>query len=294
MEKYLSRKRYVLVFLLPALLVYIFTVMLPIGWSSVYSFFHWDGISPMRFAGLDNYVKMFTQDDVFWQVFKNNIVFMVVNVLLQVSVGLFIAILLTQIKKGREIFQTLYFAPVVLSTVALVQIFQNVFSVNPVGMLNYALSWINLSFLDSEWLSDPDRSLMITAVAEGYKFAAVYMVIFYSALISISEEVVEAAKMDGAFGWKLYRYIKLPMIKGIIFTCIVLVLNGSLKSFDIPYLLTYGGPGTSSELVATYMYKQAFSSMYYGYGSAIAVFIAIECCLLVVLVMKIFQMKKDD
>jgi len=294
MENFLSRKRYVLIFLLPALLVYIFTVMLPIGWSSVYSFYHWDGISPMRFAGFDNYIKMFTQDDVFWQVFKNNIVFTLVNVLLQVSVGLFIAVLLTKITRGRELFQTLYFAPVVLSTVALVQIFQNVFSVNPVGMLNYALSWIHPSMLDSEWLSDPDRSLMITAIAEGYKFAAVYMVIFYSALISISEEVVEAAKMDGAHGWKLYRYIKLPMIKGIVFTSIVLVLNGSLKSFDIPYLLTYGGPGTSSELVATYMYKQAFSSMYYGYGSAIAVFIAIECFLLVGLVMQIFQMKKED
>uniref|UniRef100_UPI0013143032 carbohydrate ABC transporter permease n=1 Tax=Cohnella faecalis TaxID=2315694 RepID=UPI0013143032 len=182
----------------------------------------------------------------------------------------------------------------VLSTVALVQIFQNVFSVNPVGMLNYFLSWFQPSMLDSEWLSDPHRSLLIVAIAEGYKFAAVYMVIFYSALISISEEVIEAARMDGASGWKLYRYIKLPMIKGIIFTSIILVLNGSLKSFDIPYLLTYGGPGTSSELVATYMYKQAFSSMYYGYGSAIAVFIAVECFLLVGLVMQIFQMKKDD
>ncbi|WP_158594267.1 carbohydrate ABC transporter permease [Cohnella faecalis] len=130
----------------------------------------------------------------------------------------------------------------VLSTVALVQIFQNVFSVNPVGMLNYFLSWFQPSMLDSEWLSDPHRSLLIVAIAEGYKFAAVYMVIFYSALISISEEVIEAARMDGASGWKLYRYIKLPMIKGIIFTSIILVLNGSLKSFDIPYLLTYGGP----------------------------------------------------
>ncbi|XID93985.1 carbohydrate ABC transporter permease [Paenibacillaceae bacterium WGS1546] len=294
MEKFLSRKRYVIAFLLPALLVYTFTVMLPIGWSTVYSFYDWDGISPMKFVRFDNYARMFVEDDVFWPVFKNNIVFMVVNVILQVSVGLFIAVLLTKIRRGREIFQTLYFAPVVLSTVALVQIFQNVFSVNPVGMLNYALSWINPSFLDTEWLSDPNRSLMITAVAEGYKFAAVYMVIFYSALISISEEVVEAARMDGAHGWKLYRYIKIPMIKGIIFTSVILVLNGSLKSFDIPYLLTYGGPGTSSELVATYMYKQAFSSMYYGYGSAIAVFIAVECFLMVGLVMQIFQMKKED
>jgi raffinose/stachyose/melibiose transport system permease protein len=128
MEKFLSRKSYVLMFLLPALLVYAFTVLLPIGWSAVYSFYDWDGISPMKFAGLHNYVKMFTQDDVFWQVFKNNIVFTCINVILQVSLGLFIAILLTKIIKGREIFQTLFFAPVVLSTVALVQIFQNIFS----------------------------------------------------------------------------------------------------------------------------------------------------------------------
>ncbi|MDB5053359.1 MAG: Sugar transporter permease [Bacilli bacterium] len=294
MEKFLSRKSYILIFLLPALLVYVFTVLLPIVWSSVYSFYSWNGISPMKFIGLKNYVNLFTQDDVFWQTFRNNIVFTCVNVFIQVSFGLFIAILLTKITKGRELFQTLFFAPVVLSTVAVVQIFQNVFSINPIGLLNYVLGWINPSFQEIEWLSDPHRSLIMTAVVEGYKYAGVYMVIFYSALISISEEIVEAARMDGASGWKLYRYIKFPMIKGIIFTSIILVLNGSLKSFDIPYLLTYGGPGTSSELVATYMYKQAFSSMHYGYGSAIAVFIAIECFLLVGLVNKIFRLQKDD
>jgi raffinose/stachyose/melibiose transport system permease protein len=136
MEKFLSRKSYVATFLLPALIVYAFTVLLPIGWSTVYSFYNWDGISPMEFVGVDNYVKMFTQDDVFWEVFKNNILFTGINVILQVSIGLFIAILLTKITRGREIFQTLYFAPVVLSTVALVQIFQNIFSINPIGIMH--------------------------------------------------------------------------------------------------------------------------------------------------------------
>jgi raffinose/stachyose/melibiose transport system permease protein len=294
MEKFLSKKSYILFFLLPAVLVYSFTVLIPIVWSSVYSFYSWDGISPMKFIGLDNYVQLLTNDEIFWQTFQNNIVFTAVNVFIQVSVGMFIAILLTKIKKGREVFQTLYFAPVVLSTVALVQIFQNVFSVNPIGLLDYILGIFDQKLLEMEWLSHPDRALISTAVVEGYKYTGVYMVIFYSALISIPGEIVEAAKMDGASGWRLYKYIKLPMIKSVIFTSIVLVLNGSLKSFDIPYLLTSGGPGSSSELVATYMYKQAFSSMYYGYGSAVAVFIAIECFLLVGIIMKLFQMKKDD
>jgi raffinose/stachyose/melibiose transport system permease protein len=293
MEKYLSRKSLIVPFLLPALLVYIITVFVPIIWSSVYSFYEWNGISPMKFVGFQNYTKMFTES-VFWKVVWNNIIFTSINVILQVSLGLSIAILLTQVKKGREFFQTFYFAPVVLSSVALAQMYQNVFSVNPVGLLNSFLSIFDDRFLQIEWLSNPDLSLLSTAFVQAYESAGIYMVIFYSALIAIPEEVVEAARIDGASGWKLYRYIKLPMIKGIMFTSIILVLNGTLKAFDIPYILTYGGPGTSSELVATYMYKQAFSSMYYGYGSAVAVFIAIECFILVGLVMKIFQMKREE
>ena len=113
-----------------------------------------------------------------------------------------------------------------------------------------------------EWISNDSLSLIIAASVEGYKYLGLYMVIFYAALIGIPKELDEAAIMDGA---------------NVIIANCILVLNGSLRSFDISYLLTKGGPGNSSELMSTYMYKQAFTSMKYGYGSAVAMVIVAIC-----------------
>ena len=104
---------------------------------------------------------------------------------------------------------------------------------------------------------------------------------FLFRVLSVDQSVIEAAYIDGCSWWQSYRHIKLPMIKNIFFVVLVLLVNGTLKGFDISYILTSGGPGTSSELVATYLYKTAFSSMKYGYGSTIAVFLVIECLLAV-------------
>jgi raffinose/stachyose/melibiose transport system permease protein len=292
MDKYLRKRTTILFFLLPALVVYIVTVFVPIIWSGVYSFFAWDGISEMTFTGWDNYIRMFTNDDVFWSTVLNTIIYTIFNIIMQVFGGLCLAILLFKITKGRGLFQTLFYAPVVLSTVAIAQIFTKIYSVNPVGLLNQVLSFVTQRTVEIEWLINPKVALLATAFVEGYKYAGIYMVILYSALASIPKDVEEAGMIDGASGWKCYRYIKFPLIKNVIITCIVLVLNGSLKAFDIPYLLTYGGPGHTTELVATYMYKQAFGSMFYGYGSAIAIFIVLECFLLVVAIRGIYQVKE--
>lgn len=293
MNKYLSKKSIVSVFLLPSLLIYICTVLIPLLWSLGYGFFSWTGISPMEFNGIENYTKLFFKDEVFWKTVWNTGKFTVLNVVIQVTFGLFTAILLTKITRGRGLFQTLYFTPVILSTVALAQIFTHIYSVSPVGLANSLLGIINDDFRNLEWLSNPNLSLFSVTVAEGFKNAGVYMIIFYAALIAIPEEIIEAAKIDGASGWQLFRYIKLPLIRDVMITCMVLVLNGSLKAFDIPYLLTQGGPGTSSELTITYMYKAAFSDLSYGYGSAIAVFVAIESILFIVLFNKLTKLKKS-
>lgn len=284
MNRYLSNKTAVLFFLLPAVLIYVGTVFLPLIWSLGYSFYNWNGITPMKFSGLDNYIKLFFQDSVFWKTLWNTLKFTILNTFIQIFFGLLMAILLTKINKGGGIFQTLYFTPVIISTVAIAEIFSNIFSVNPVGLLNSLLGLINEQYLNIEWLTNPSLSLLSATLAEGFRYAGVYMVIFYAALIAIPEEIIEAAKIDGASGWRLFKNIKLPLIKPVFITCVVLVLNGSLKAFDVPYLLTQGGPGTSSELTITYMYKQAFSSLSYGYGSAIAVFIAALSFLVIILI----------
>ena len=132
------------------------------------------------------------------------------------------------------------------------------------------------------------------AFVEAYKYLGLYMVIFYAALIGVPDELGEAALIDGAAVWQEYLYVKIPYIKPVIIANCLLVLNGSLRSFEFSYLLTHGGPGNASELMTTYMYKQAFSSMKYGYGSSVAIMIVIICMVVGLLFRKFSEQGEDE
>lgn len=280
MDKAFNRKSVIFMFLGPALVFYTLIVIVSILWAMYYSVFDWNGMGQMKLVGLDNYIELLFNDKNFWPVLNNTIIYTLWQILHQVGGGLLIAILLTRIFKFRAGLQTFYYVPVVISTVAISQIFDKFFSVTPVGLINSLLSMINGNWIRLEWLSNPNTSLYIAAFVEGYKYAGMYAVILYAALISVPEELSEAAIIDGASMFRQYLNVKIPYIWPVIVTNCVLVLNGSLRSFDIPFLLTKGGPGNSSELLAPYMYKQAFSSMKYGYGSTVAVSIVVLCVIL--------------
>ena len=175
---------------------------------------------------------------------------------------------------------------------ALSQIFIKLLALEPMGVFNVLIE--QLGFLPQSFLGNPDTSLVTLALVDGYKYCGIYMVIFYSAFISISQDIIDAAKIDGCSTIAQFRYIKLPMIKEVCGLVLVMLINGTLKSFEMPYVLTNGGPGTSSEMVATYMYKSAFSSMKYGYSSTIAVFLLLECLLAVSLIRKLAAMHSTD
>jgi len=280
MERMLTDKRAYLVFISFALLVFVLTVLVPIVWSLTYSMYEWDGISRMEFAGLANYAKLLS-DDVFWLSVKNNLLYMVICVLMKAAGGMALAMMLYSRKRGRELFKTLYFIPAILSTVVVSQLFQQVYAYNPEGLLNGLLRIVGLQAYAKPWLSDLPTVLIWVAVVDFFKYVPIYMIIFYSALLSISDDVVEAARIDGSKGLHLFMRIKFPLIQGTFVAALILMISGTLKEFDIPYLLTGGGPGHATEMVTTHMYKVAFSSMQYGYGSAIAFFIVLECLLIV-------------
>ena len=224
MQKSYGQKKVILMFLLPAFIVYTLFVVVSVIGAGYYSLLDWSGVGEKIFLGINNYKQLFTQDTVFWTTVLHTLVYTVICVVIQVFGGLLFAIFLSRITKFRAGLQTLYYVPV-----------------------------------------------------EGYKYLGLYMVIFYAALIGIPKELDEAAIMDGANVIQQYRYVKIPYIRPVIIANCILVLNGSLRSFDISYLLTKGGPGNSSELMSTYMYKQAFTSMKYGYGSAVAMVIVAIC-----------------
>lgn len=284
----------VAVFLVPPLIIYGVAVLLPIVQSLVLSFYKWDGITDMRFVGLDNYVKMLSRDDVFWTAFANALGYLVICLVLQLGGALVVSSLLTALPRARELVKTLYLLPAVISTVAIAFLFLRVYSLEPVGMLNQVLQWVGLGDLQTAWLSNVQTVLAAVSIPEGWRYTGLYMLIIYAALISVPRELEEAARLDGASWWQVFWNIRFPHIRPVWITTTIMATTFALRGFDIPYLLTNGGPGQSSELLTTYMYKTAFVHTDYGYASAISVFIVIECLVAVGLIYLLLRRKDES
>ena len=288
----IRNKKAFLAFLLPGLLFYILAVFYPIEESIRLSFMKWGGIGKKQFVGLQNYVTMF-HDEVFYKAFFNNLIYLVIVVSMQLLIGLFFAILLTYMTKHVTLVKTLYYVPCIITTVAITQLFRSMYSTEPMGLLNQILQKVGLGGMVTSWLAKVSTVLPAVSIPEGWRFTGMYMVIFYAALVSLDPSVYEAAKIDGASEMQILFKIKMPLIKDIILLTLTMCLTGALRGFDIPFLLTSGGPGNASELMSTYMYKKAFSSNQYGYGSTLAVFIIIESILVVYILRKIFTSKEQ-
>lgn len=288
----IRNKKAFLGFLLPGLLFYILAVFYPIEESIRLSFMEWGGIGEKKFVGFQNYISMF-QDKVFYTAFFNNLIYLVIVVSMQLAIGLFFAILLTYMTKRVTLVKTLYYVPCIITTVAITQLFRSIYSTEPMGLLNQFLQVIGLDGMVTSWLAEVSTALTAVSIPEGWRFTGMYMVIFYAALVSLDPSVYEAAKVDGASEMQILFKIKMPLIKDIILLTLTMCLTGALRGFDIPFLLTSGGPGNASELMSTYMYKKAFSSNQYGYGSALAVFIIVESILVVYTLRKIFTSKEE-
>lgn len=285
-------KKSVAIFLLPPLIIYGIAVLLPIVQSLFLSFFSWDGITSMEFVGFDNYIQMFTNDDVFRRAFFNALVYLFICLVLQLGGALVVASLVTTLRRGREVVKTLYLLPAVISTVAIGFLFQRLYA-QPDGLINQILSFVGLEGLTRPWLSDVNTVLAAVSIPEGWRFSGLYMIIIYAALVAVPKELEEAARLDGASEWKIFTAIRFPYIRPVWYTTMIMAATYSLRGFDIPYLLTNGGPGQSSELLTTYMYKQAFTSTDFGYASTISVFIVIECLVAVGLIFWIQRRKAD-
>jgi raffinose/stachyose/melibiose transport system permease protein len=277
-------------FLLPGLLFYIAAVFLPIIGSLGLSLFEWDGITDPTFVGLDNYTEMLSGDPLFWGAFSHTSVYLVINLVFQLGLGLLLANLLLSLRRGREVFKTLYFLPTIISTVAIAFLFRKAYAIEPPGMLNVLLSAIGLDGLAHPWLSDVGSALVAVSIPEGWRFMGLYMVILYAALLAVPKEIEEAARMDGASEWQVFVRIRFPLIRPVWVTTMIMAATYSLRGFDIPYLLTNGGPGHATELLTTYMYKLGFQTTQFGYASAIAVFIVLECLIAVALIVRVFRL----
>jgi raffinose/stachyose/melibiose transport system permease protein len=259
-----------ILFLAPTLLLLLVFVAWPILESARLSFTQWTGLGKSQtYIGFTNWVRL-VQDGVFWKALGNNLILAVLSIMVQLPVALALAVLLDKGGRRFRVFKLGYFMPLLISSVAIGFLFKYIYDPN-FGMLNAVLNSIGLGALAKSWLGDPGIALYAVLAVICWQFIPFYMLIFQAALASIPGELHDAALIDGATENQYFWRIVLPMLQGTIRTSAVLSLIGSLRYFDLIYVLTGGGPSGSTELMATYMYKQAFASFNFGYGSTIAV-----------------------
>lgn len=255
--------------LAPAVAVYTLFAIVPILISFYYSLVEWDGLTDMKFVGLANFAEAIA-DPIFWHSLKNNLYVVAASVFGQVPIALFFALLLNRKWKGAKIFRTVGFLPVVISTVVVSLVWSMMYNARR-GLFNQLLSAVGLEEWRQNWLGDPGLAMIAVCITIIWQFVGLYLIIFLAALQNISSEIDDAAKIDGASGLKQTFYITLPMIRDTIVVAVILCISGSLRTFDLIYVMTSGGPGHATEVLATYMFDKTFSSTRYGYGSAISV-----------------------
>ena len=273
-------------FVLPALLIYCFYFVYPIPASAYYSLFRWNGISPQKlYLGFGNWLRL-VQDELFWKSFANNLILVVASIVIQLPMALALGLLVSSQIRGARLFKLLYFIPMMLSAVAIGITWKFIYEPN-YGLLNGALRLIGLDSLTRGWLGEPSLALAAVIATICWQFIPFYMVIFAAALAGIPQELIEAAYIDGASPSVSFFRITLPLLANTIRTAAILSLTGSLKYFGLIYVMTEGGPDHATELLATYMYKQAFTGFRMGYGSTVAVFMFLISFLLTVLVLRL-------
>nr|WP_304220063.1 sugar ABC transporter permease [Fredinandcohnia onubensis] len=279
----------ILIGLIPALLIYLVFSIIPIVISMYYSFMEWNGFGPMKFVGFQNFIDI-AKDPIFWKAVKNNIYVVIASVFGQIPIALGLALLLNRKVKGAKIFRTIGFMPVVISTVV-ISLTWNMFYNSEIGFINRFLEAIGLGSIAQNWLGDPKWAMISVCITIIWQFVGLYFIIFLAALQNVPSEVLEAAEIDGASGWKRTLFITIPMIWDSILIAVILCISGSLRTFDLIYVMTNGGPAHSTEVMAIYMYEKTFSSMKYGYGSAVSLYIFVFSLLLIWISKLILQRK---
>ena len=241
-------------FLLPSILILAFTSLYPICYSIYYSFFNWRWGNEKDFIGLSNYIILLT-DKKFWIIIKNTFVFAFFACLIEITIGVFLAIYIDRIKYGSTIIRTLLLIPLMISGISVTMLFKVILD-NMFGIIPYFLSFIGIK---SNFFGSYDAALPTIIGLDVWWQTSFVFIIILAGFQSIPSEPIEAAKMDGATEWEVTRYIRLPMIRSLLFLVLIFRSIDTLKVFDIIWGTTGGGPGLATEALQTYAYRVAYS-----------------------------------
>lgn len=287
MDRFLGNKKAIAIFTLPSFLLFGGLLIASILFSLYYSVLDWDCIGKGIFVGLDNYIEMF-QNAIFHRAVINSFLLGIFTLLIQLPLALILALILASHVKGEIIFRTIFFIPVTLSTVVVGQLWLKIYNPN-YGVLNELLKMIGLENLTQNWIGDVNTALFSVFIPIIWQNIGYHMLLLYTAIKAIPKDIHESAQIDGATGIKAAIKITIPLILPTLKTCAIFVITGSLKAFDMIYVLTNGGPVNSTEVPSSLMFNSIFVINRYGYGSAAAIFIVVECIVIAYLLQRLVK-----
>lgn len=256
-------------FLIVPVLLFLIWVIGPMFYTFYLSFTNWDGVSAAQFIGVRNYVLLF-KDPIFRIALVNNVKWLVSLTTVPVVMGLALAMALNSNIPGARIFKTAVFMPYVLAFVICGMMFGWMY--HPAGgLLNSTLHAMGLDFLTAGWLSDPKLATWCIIVAAIWRQVGYIMILYLAGLQSVDPTLIDAARVDGCSSWQLFRRVIFPLLTPITVIIITISIIDSLRSFDLVFVMTRGGPANSSSVLANFMYIESFNNYKMGYGAAISV-----------------------
>ncbi len=279
-----SNQQIGLLFIAPAMILFVIYVLYPIGYILVNSLFEWDGVNEKVYVGFQNFIRMF-KDDVFLISLRNVAYWMLLTIFPQMILGFLFAFILNHRIQGRTIFRAIIYMPAIISPVVIGIVWQRIY--NPFGGFLSDLGLeTGLTFLSQPYISDPQMAIFSVIAVNVWQWTGWSMLLYLAGMQSINEEIFESIQIEGVSKWQEIRYIVWPLLKGTHLTLILLGVIGALQTFDLVYVLTNGGPNNSSQMLSTYIFLKSFRLQSMGYGSAMSVF-----TLVLALGLSLFQIK---
>ncbi len=277
-------------YVLPVVVLSGLLIYYSIGYTVWASLTDWNGLRRMNFIGLDNYVNLF-HDRTFWTALRNNLLFLVVTVGVQAVLGLLVAVISKERLPGSNIFKAVFFLPISMAPAIIATVFKYMLEAN-YGSLNTTLRTLGIIGPDTviQWLG-ADLGVWSIIVINIFQWMGFSMMIYFAGLMAIPEDLYEAASLDGAGWWRQLFSVTIPSLRGTTNLLIVLGLVGSLKTFDIVWLTTGGGPGVSTQFLSTFLYTER-STRQAGYASAIGMVILVIAFVLAMAQVKIANREK--
>lgn len=276
--------------LLPALLAFVGYILYPILHTCLLSFYSWSTVNQVKLpVGWQNYANLF-RDPNFYLALRNNGLFIVLSVAIQLPLALLIAVGVGSSMRRHQFLRTLFFAPFVMPVVAVGLVWKLIYEPN-LGALNALLTACHLPGLAHGWLGESAIAIFAVIAVSCWRYLGFHMMIVLAGVQAIEDDVYEAARLDGASGWQTFIHITVPMLRRVLLVDALLITVGSVKIFDLVKVMTDGGPGYSSDVLATLMYRTAFTEDRMGYSAAIAVIMLIVTLAFTVVYLKLTSLE---